>query len=382
MAVGKRDYRKELVDRVVALMEEADEWDRPWIPSVIRPHNPVTGTFYRGINMISLMSAGFDDDRFYTFNNIKKLSAEIEKEGGAPLRLRKGSVGTPIFKAVRINIDSKKENEDPESESDPAQKSKSFMVFAYAGTVFNGSQIENLPKPDASNKQEIDPVEKAEFAIRAMCEETGLSWKETRSSYASYRLRADEIVIPLRSQFKDITEFYSTALHELGHATGHPSRLNRESLQKTEMSSYAFEELVAEMTSLFTSVETGVPYNAKTHQNHAAYLKEWIFALKNNKNILFKACSQAAKASDYIARVANDYRAKISNDNVFGEQPVPDEFHTENDERFDFSDVLSEDDLPPDNLSSENAFEEFGIEIDQSFSRIDDEFNDGFRMGM
>lgn len=386
MATEKRDYRKEMADRIIALMEKAEKWDQPWMPSGLKPHNPVTGTVYRGINMISLMSAGFEDGRFYTFKNIKDLSAKIEKEGGEPIRLKKGSVGTPIFKAVKINVGDKKE--DGDTESGEVEPIKSFMVYAYAATVFNASQIDNLPAPEPEALNEaVAPAEKAEFAIRAMCEETGLSWEEIRSDRAFYDPGADKVTVPLRTQFKDISEFYSTALHELGHATGHPDRLNRNLAPKSDISSYAFEELVAELTSYFTSSETGVPYSGKTHRNHAAYMKEWISALRENKNVLFKACSQAAKASDYIARIANDHRdrAKMANHDVFGDQAIPEAFHTESEieDPFDFSDVTAAaDDAPPDDLdimSAKDAYEEFGINIDTSFSRIN---SDEFHMGM
>lgn len=371
----KRDHRKEMVDRIIGMMEKAGEWDRPWLPSGTRPHNPVTGTIYRGINALSLMSAGFEDGRFFTFNNIKALSEKAEKAGEAPIRLKKGSKGTPIFKAVKINVGGA-ENDDASEVS----SAKSFMVYAYSGTVFNASQIDGLPAPADADLSTHTPVENAEFAIRAMCEETGLKWEEKPSDNAFYSLTDDKATIPERAKFRDITEFYSTSLHELGHATAHPSRLNRPLSSRKDMDAYAFEELVAELTSYFTSAETGVPYSGKTHQNHAAYLKSWIEGLREDKNALFKACSQAAKASDYIARIANEHREKLASQNVFGEDSLPAPFGVDSeldvDIPFDFSDAMPADDGPTDDvsyISRENAFEEFGIEIDNDFSRINSE---------
>jgi len=369
----KRDHRKEMVGRIITMMEAAGQWDRPWLPSGARPHNPVTGTIYRGINALALMSAGFEDGRFFTFNNIKALSEKAEKAGEAPIRLKKGSKGTPIFKAVKINVGGTEDDATSEA-------SKSFMVYAYSGTVFNASQIDGLPAPSSDEISTQAPVENAEFAIRAMREETGLKWEEKPSDNAFYSPTEDRVTVPERTKFRDITEFYSTSLHELGHATAHPSRLNRPLSSRKDMDAYAFEELVAELTSYFTSAETGVPYSGKAHQNHAAYLKSWIEGLRENKNALFKACSQAAKASDYIARIANEHREKLATQNVFGENSLPAPFGVDSeldiDTAFDFSDAMPADDGPTDDvsyISRENAFEEFGIEIDNDFSRINSE---------
>lgn len=379
---GKRDHRKEMVDRIIGMMEKAGEWDRPWMPSGLRPHNPVTGTIYRGINALSLMCAGFEDDgRFMTFNNIKELSKKAEKAGLDSIRLRKGEKGTPIFKAVKINVGGKSED----AEDSTAQRS--FMVYAYAGTVFNASQVDGLPPAPTSGLTEGERVERAEFAIQSMCEETGLKWEETRSDRACYSVSLDKVVVPLREQFSFLSEFYSTALHELGHATGHPDRLNRNMSTGVgrNMDAYAFEELIAELTSYFTAAETGVPYSGKTHESHASYLKSWAGGLREDKNLLFKACSQAAKASDFIAKIANEHREKLTSNEVFGDEVVPKSFGTdaefEPDRTFDFSDVTSEDDIMDDinTISQQNAYEVYGIDIDSSFTPINsDEFRAGF----
>ncbi len=103
-------------------------------------------------------------------------------------------------------------------------------------------------------------------------------------------------------QFNSQANYYATALHELTHWTGHPDRLNRDWSSDMKSEAYAREELVAEIGSMFVSAETGIP-QAKEHlDNHAAYVESWIKAVEADPNALFKAVSQAQKASEEILK--------------------------------------------------------------------------------
>ena len=92
-------------------------------------------------------------------------------------------------------------------------------------------------------------------------------------------------------------EFYGTALHELGHWTGHPSRLNRSLGGGYGSANYAREELRAEIASWMISRETGIPHNPG---NHAAYIKSWIKAIKNDYRELRMACRDAEAIVGYL----------------------------------------------------------------------------------
>lgn len=97
--------------------------------------------------------------------------------------------------------------------------------------------------------------------------------------------------------------YYGTLLHELGHATGHESRLNREGVTKGGLTNsfgspgYAKEELVAEMTSAFIAMETGIPFD---DDNHKAYIQSWAEVLSKDENAIFKAAKEAGAAADYM----------------------------------------------------------------------------------
>ena len=86
------------------------------------------------------------------------------------------------------------------------------------------------------------------------------------------------------------------------HWTGHPSRLNRETSSDINSETYAKEELVAEITSMFVSAKTGIPQTQEHFDNHAAYVDHWVKAIKEDPNALFKAVNQAQKASEEILK--------------------------------------------------------------------------------
>ena len=102
--------------------------------------------------------------------------------------------------------------------------------------------------------------------------------------------------------------YYSTLLHELSHWTGHNSRLDRFFSWSFDINSeaYAREELVAEIASMFLTVETGIKQTQKHFENHMAYLNSWISLLKSDLNAIFKATQEAKKAVDFIMAFKDD----------------------------------------------------------------------------
>ncbi|MBQ6112878.1 MAG: hypothetical protein IJL10_01315, partial [Synergistaceae bacterium] len=128
-------------------------------------------------------------------------------------------------------------------------------------------------------------------------------------SRAFYSPSEDYIQVPHRGDFKSQEGFYSTVLHELVHATAHPSRLNREERfgqggrggqggrYGNFSQEYAFEELVAEMGSLFIASSAGIPQSECEFQNHASYIESWLKSLRNDNMYIFRAAAEASKAA-------------------------------------------------------------------------------------
>jgi antirestriction protein ArdC len=275
-----RDHRQELTDEIVSLLAaNKAPWQQPWEsgPASGMPFNPTTGREYRGGNILSLMIAsmvrGYTDPRFCTY-------LQAQEEGW---QVRKGAKG------VRIEFWEPKAGSD---DSDAADDDRKSRLIHRVYTVFNASQIDGLPPLDVVPKKTFEIIEAAEKVIRA-------SGAEIRhgGGKAFYRPSDDYVQMPERQYFVDEPHYYATLLHELAHWTGAKHRLNRLADAKFGTPDYAKEEIRADLTSLFLPAELGIPYDPK---DQAAYIKNWIQVLKNDKNEVFKAAADASKACDFL----------------------------------------------------------------------------------
>ena len=64
-----------------------------------------------------------------------------------------------------------------------------------------------------------------------MIQESGIHVAHVHGDRAFYNLQSDTVTLPERAQFATANGYYQTALHELGHATGHPERMDRDTLK-------------------------------------------------------------------------------------------------------------------------------------------------------
>ena len=103
-------------------------------------------------------------------------------------------------------------------------------------------------------------------------------------------------------------EFAATALHELAHWTGHPSRLNRDLQNRFGSSAYAMEELRAELESAFVAIELGIPTDIP---HHASYIANWIKPLKDDKREIFRAAADAQRIASMELGFHPDYAAQV-----------------------------------------------------------------------
>ena len=116
------------------------------------------------------------------------------------------------------------------------------------------------------------------------------------SSEAFYSPKNDYVGIPSISLFDSVDNYYSVLLHELSHATGHETRLNRDLSGTFGSESYAKEELIAELGSVFLCSYL----NIQSSIRHEAYLKSWLSAIKAEPKLLWKSASEAQKILDYF----------------------------------------------------------------------------------
>jgi len=103
--------------------------------------------------------------------------------------------------------------------------------------------------------------------------------------------------MPERPQFETADRYYSTLLHELGHWTGHHSRLDRELVNKFGTPDYAREELRAEIASMILGNELRIGHDPK---QHIAYVDSWIKVLTDTPYEIHAAAADAQRIFDYV----------------------------------------------------------------------------------
>lgn len=121
----------------------------------------------------------------------------------------------------------------------------------------------------------------------------------------AYAPLADAVRMPMPDRFLTSQDYAATMLHELSHASGHQSRLNRLNLYaRFGSEEYAREELRAELASALLGAQLGVPMASTMMESHASYLANWLTVLKRDKNEIFRAAADAQKIADYLGQWA------------------------------------------------------------------------------
>lgn len=281
-------------------------WQKEWKGSpqaAIFPRNLKSKKQYSGFNMAALyfegIAKGYKSPYWLTVKQSNELGGHI----------RKGEKGTPILWAKSGGIEmlcDKCEHQFPipgkktaGAPQCPKCKSKSLSMtqgrFAWRFyLVFNLDQVEGIECPQAGSKAENIiqlPAKPSEFLKK-----TGAAIRHG-GDRAYYSPSLDFIQLPKPQDFTSVNAYYATALHEVGHWTGHEARLARDFSGRFGESSYAFEELIAELTSAYTCAHLGIDSNL---ENHASYLASWLKILTEKPGALIEACSKASKAFDYL----------------------------------------------------------------------------------
>jgi len=282
----------EVTDRIVAQIEEGTlPWVRPWDDgraALGLPRNAGTGRRYSGINVLilwhRLFEQGYGSQRWLTYRQAQALGGNV----------RKGEQGTTVCYADRFTP---KDRDDAPTGPDGEPRQ---IAFLKRFTVFNIDQCDGLEDMASSpvttwNKALIIP------RANALIGATGADIR-VGGGEAYYAPQVDFIRVPRPEHFHEPVNWFRTALHELGHWTGHPSRLDR--LPNTGFGSpaYAREELVAEMASAFLCAELGIVPTVR----HADYLSAWLSVLREDSKAIFRAASQASKAADYLLAFEGD----------------------------------------------------------------------------
>jgi antirestriction protein ArdC len=290
---------QEITDKIVAELEAGRvPWVQPWGKTAATaplgvPKNAATGRRYSGINIIILWSAvmerGFTGQTWLTFRQALGLGGHVQK----------GEKGTIVVYADRFIPDGERRRAEKDGEEPQA------IPFLKRFTVFNTDQCEDLPAdlaPGAAPVPEGLILPQAEALIAA----TGADFR-IGGDHAYYSPAEDFVQVPRPEAFFEPVNWHRTALHELGHWSGAKHRLNRDLSGHFGSSSYAHEELVAEMASAFVCASLGIVPTVR----HTDYLGAWLDILRENNRAIIRAASASSKAADYLLAFLPETRSPV-----------------------------------------------------------------------
>ena len=325
--------RKQLVDQVLANLEKGNLlWTQGWVAAGA-PESAVTGKKYRGINNLYLslvaMAENYGDNRWATFRQMEEKGWTFKKDEEGHTLGKGKSVSVEYYemrdKETKRRFDrSVLDGMTFDEQREYMDKNVYWLRKFYR--VFNCSLMDGVPAKEMPTIDVNDRIEKAEAILDY--------WNANESkivyggSQAFYRPSTDEVHLPEREKFKSTQSFYDTAFHEIGHSTGHQSRLNRDLSGGFGSQSYAMEELRAEIASIFMAQDLGIEPSEDRLQNNAAYIQSWKDEIKENPNALFTAIADADKIARYVSSKEQAYRqtkdveyyAIVEETNAYSEQ--------------------------------------------------------------
>jgi len=319
--------------RNIITKAKSKNWKQGWLGvkgTILGLPQNISGRTYSGGNSFFLMAdtseKGYNTPVYMTFKQAKDRN----------LHVNAGEKSVPIFKwGLSIKDEKGKTVSEEDYNAMSKEERDKFSVRPYPKVyhVFNIDQTNlsevNKKKYDAIVARFKAPDEEVKDskgmyindALDRMFKEK--AWHcdiryNKPSSRAFYVPSQDFIVLPMKEQFnigktaeevyRDGMEYYSTALHEMAHSTGHEFRLNRQfGAKRTE--GYAHEELIAEMTAALVGSTMG--FDKKILENNANYLKGWLENLKRNPESITTIMSDVGKASDMIIEKIDEQRVAL-----------------------------------------------------------------------
>ncbi|RYF73309.1 MAG: DUF1738 domain-containing protein [Comamonadaceae bacterium] len=298
---ARPDVRQVVTDPVIAMLEKGGNVFRErWTQAASRgmPRNGKTGAPYHGANVLLLWDAaiehGYASNVWMTYKQAASLGAQVRNGERAVLcahferRVRKGAAAEEGACASP-----------GEAEKHHDASAQAGYLIALPFWVFNVAQIDGLPEVVVDHARtpqtwvDRSPIEGAMRFIGGCGADIAHGFE-----HAAYAPRADQILMPDVDRFTSPEAYCATALHELVHWTGHPTRLARAFGRRFGDAAYAFEELVAELGSAFVLGHIGLVES--TIEGHAGYLESWLRVLRNDRSAIFTAARAAGEAFEYI----------------------------------------------------------------------------------
>jgi len=292
-----RDHYQAVTDRIIAALEAGTApWRRPWVVGARTtmpgmPCNAVSGRSYRGVNAMLLSMTqrahASDDPRWITYRQASQRGWQVQA----------GETGTPVVFFKRL--EARDASDDGRRGDDEGTPRRIPMLRGF--TVFHASQVQGMPDYQAPTLKDA-PWRKPE-APELIVAASGVPVR-IGGDRAYYDPACDSIRMPPAVAFRTPEGYAATLLHELSHASGHKSRLDRDLSGRFGNHAYAIEELIADLASCFAGAALALPCEI---ENHASYLQSWIDVLQTDKRAVFKAAAAAQKAADWMLALHPDY---------------------------------------------------------------------------
>ncbi len=259
------------------------------------PFNAFTKHSYRGMyNLLMLMmqcfTHGWEDPRFVTVGKAKEIKADFRKQPT-----------TMLWAPVII----KGRNEETGEEEVKAIRFRAFRVFNVEQFA-NRDELCIPPLPrsrwgDTPIMERIEAVR--EHALANFKVEPAFIEKAMISS-PHYRPDSHEIVLPPPAEYHKPERFVQSLLHELMHATGAPSELNRFKKHKADFhgkraQEYGYEEMVAQFATAFLITEYGFKHESKSS---AAYILSWYKAIEDKPELLGQSIREAMSVIRHVLK--------------------------------------------------------------------------------
>ena len=284
------DHYQSITTSILAALDQGVKpWARPWKTAggadrldTALPFNAASGRNYRGLNVPLLWSVaqaqGYARHVWLSFKQAQELGGHVKK----------GEKATHVYFFQFL---------DRERESDAGEVERVKVPLIRVYPVFNVEQTEGVRvavRPAVAATETTGAV----GVVGSILSRLGLAGCLRHGGDAAfYAPGPDVIQMPAPDAFHCVEAYRATLLHECGHATGHRDRLARDFSGRFGSESYAFEELVAELTSAFSQAALGLRADV---DNHASYIEGWQRVLRQDKFAFVKACSLAQAATDYL----------------------------------------------------------------------------------
>jgi len=278
----------EITAKIISELEAGRiPWVQPWGTAAAKaplamPRNASTQRGYSGINVLilwgSVIEHGYSGQSWLTFRQALGLRSNV----------RKGERGTTVVYADRFTPEDERQRATATGEEAHA------IPFLKRFTVFNTDQCDGLPE-DVTTVAPPPPPGLIEPQVEALIRATGIDFR-IGGNLAFYSPSHDFVQVPPPQAYFEPINWHRTALHELGHASGAPHRLNRDLTGSFGSKKYSFEEIIAEISAAYCCASLGIAPTVR----HADYIGSWLEVLREDNRAIVRAASQASKAANFI----------------------------------------------------------------------------------